>query len=111
MKDKLNWYTIFLLHFNYSINILDYKNYKIYLSIERLNDKLELGYSVKKLKNLRLLDLTNKSIKILPKEIGELINLQQLYLFNNRMTILPNSIGGLINFQYLFFNSPILSGK
>jgi internalin A len=42
------------------------------------------------------LDLSNKGIKSLPAEIGQLKNLRELYLFDNQLTSVPNELWQLI---------------
>lgn len=52
-------------------------------------------------KNLTELYLENNLLKTLPKEIGLLKNLQEIDLKNNRITYLPKEIGELTSLKYL----------
>ena len=51
--------------------------------------------------SIQNIDIYNKQIKEIPKEIGQLINLQKLRLEHNQINEIPKEIGQLINLQYL----------
>lgn len=56
---------------------------------------------IRKLQNLRVLDLSNNSMTGVPAEIGQLENLEVLDLSNNSLTGLPNELGNLKNLKVL----------
>lgn len=66
------------------------------------------GGNIADLYNLRILDLHNNELKVLPDEIGNLERLQILNLENNRLKKLPDSIGNLRNLQTLDVKKNVL---
>nr|NP_001071929.1 zinc finger protein [Ciona intestinalis]BAE93329.1 zinc finger protein [Ciona intestinalis] len=62
---------------------------------------LKHGGKMSCLTSLRVLDLHNNRIALLPKDIGVLSNLQVFNIENNRITELPDSIGDLKKLQSL----------
>lgn len=101
VKDDLNWNIIYSLHFYKSKRGVDYEIYILWLSLEKLKEKLKLDYQLDDLINLKLLDLGNNNLTAIPEEIGDLINLQILNLDNNKLTKVPKAIGKLRNLQIL----------
>lgn len=58
------------------------------------------------MKNIETLNLrSNKKLKKLSNEIGNLTNLKTLHLDNNNLTEIPESIGNLIDLKYLILNN------
>jgi Leucine-rich repeat (LRR) protein len=57
--------------------------------------------SITKLKNLLTLNISNNLIRILPPNISDLINLKSLELSNNNIIKLPESIGDLSKLEHL----------
>ena len=100
VKDLINWTIVYNLHFLQFKNV-GYGEYKMFLSIEQLKQKLKLKESVEEIYNLKELDLANNKITEIPKEIGMLINLEELELSYNKITKIPDTMGKLINLQYL----------
>ena len=84
--NSLNWFIIFKYHFEYNknVNLIEYKKY---LGIETLKDKLKLNESIEELSNKTELYLRNNQLDELPKEIGNLTSLQELYLGKNQLNI------------------------
>jgi len=70
-------------------------------------DSVELLSVIEKAErgNVTELNLSSKSIKELPPEIGKLKNLTVLYLRNNQLTSLPHEIGELKNLTVLWLNN------
>jgi Leucine-rich repeat (LRR) protein len=62
---------------------------------------LKISYLFK----LLSLDLSNKNLTILPKEIGQLSNLQFLDLSKNKLKTLPMEVSQLSNLKTLHLNS------
>ena len=104
VKNFINWTTVYSLHFLQVKNV-DYKEYKTFLSIEKLKEKLNLRWSLEELINLKELFLSNSQIEEIPKEIGELINLRELKLNKNEIKEIPSEIGKLINLKYLYLHN------
>ena len=59
----------------------------------------ELPDSVRRLKNLRMLDLADNQLVALPTWLGQLTQLRDLYLSNNKLTYLPESTVNLKRLQ------------
>ena len=55
------------------------------------------------------LNLSNRGIKRLPSEIGQLTNLIVLFLHNNQLSSLPPELGQLTNLHFLSLNNNELS--
>ncbi len=70
---------------------------------------LDKTYTIKELKNLTYLDLSNKELKELPPEIGHLTKLEYLMLKDNELRSLLPEIGNLTNLLELFVNNNDLS--
>ncbi len=60
-----------------------------------------LQAEVRKLQNLRELDLSDNNFTGVPAEVGQLKNLEVLDLSNNSLTGLPHEIGNLSNLKVL----------
>ncbi|KAL6929807.1 hypothetical protein ACO0SA_001211 [Hanseniaspora valbyensis] len=71
----------------------------------------KLPKSIKKLSNLRILDLSNNQLTELPSEIGFLHNLKYLYIFDNHIKTLPWEFGFLISLQFLGFDGNPIDQK
>jgi hypothetical protein len=91
-KSKKEYYT-----FLYRLNKIK--------TVWKLKDNLyELYY-------LPELNLDNRSIKIIPKEIGQLHNLQTLYLADNQIESIPKEIGQLHNLKVLTLSGNPIEDK
>ncbi|KAK9697084.1 hypothetical protein RND81_08G014000 [Saponaria officinalis] len=66
-----------------------------------ITDKVFSKAFIKNARLLKVLDLFNSPIEIIPKEIGKLLNLQYLSLRCTRVSSLPSSIGKLQSLQTL----------
>jgi Leucine-rich repeat (LRR) protein len=106
----------------------DFKNYKNYnlLNMEDVSPKalyillynlkrfknflkeINFGLSKEEIYNLREIDLSNRSIRIIPKEIGVLTNLKSINLSRNLIETLPKEINNLINLEELDASDNIL---
>ena len=107
--NSLNLYIVFKYHFGYHKNV-NLSEYKRYLGLETLKDKLKLKQSIEELSNLDKLYLNNNQLTSLPKEIGNLTSLQTLYLGDNQLTSLPGEIGNLTSLQRLdLYNNQLTS--
>lgn len=67
--------------------------------------------SIKKLVNLRILDLSDNQLTELPKEIGFLHNLKYFYVFDNHIKTFPWEFGFLISLQFLGFEGNPIDNK
>lgn len=65
------------------------------------HDKLQIPPGIGRLSNLKVLNLPNNGITLLPDEIGNLHKLEMLILSNNKLTSLPDDIGKLQNLKIL----------
>lgn len=61
----------------------------------------DLAEALQNPKEVRILDLSENQLTILPKEIGKLQKLQLLDLSRNRLITLPKEIGQLKNLRWL----------
>lgn len=81
------------------------KNFDALIPLDSLNCfhwELEfISPKIKKLQNLKSLDLSSNYLSSLPPEIGELQNLQSLFLGYNYLSSLPPEIGNLQNLRVL----------
>ncbi|EKR16723.1 leucine-rich repeat domain-containing protein [Leptospira interrogans] len=68
----------------------------------------DLTKALKNPLDVRVLDLSEQKLTILPKEIRQLKNLQQLNLYENKLTTLPKEIGQLKNLLMLHLDENIL---
>ncbi|MCK4934397.1 MAG: leucine-rich repeat domain-containing protein [Simkaniaceae bacterium] len=72
---------------------------------ERLSTWIEQNPSVK---NIQFLDLSNKNLRYLPPEIGQLTNLWALHFPQNQITEIPPEIGLLTNLESLhIYQNPL----
>ena len=81
-----------------------FRVYFVLIRLNKLKQKLSPHlnrYSLIDLYNLQKLDMADKQLTELPREIGNLTNLQRLYLNNNQLSKLPPDIGNLTNLQTL----------
>ena len=99
--NQLNWSIIFKYHFGYLKPNMNQAEYKRYLGIESLKNKLNLKLSVEELTLSTKLDLSRNQLTQLPSEIGQLLLLQELDLSNNQLTQLSSEIGQLSSLQIL----------
>ncbi len=85
------------------INLAENENStKLYLSGLGLR---EIPPEVFKLKNLKLLDLSDNYIAFTPESIATLSNLQKLNLSNNQISVIPDVISHLTELQSLYLSS------
>jgi Leucine-rich repeat (LRR) protein/predicted transcriptional regulator YdeE len=75
----------------------------IYLQNNQISDSIPS--SIRNLKRLRVLNLSNNNIQTIPTEISELDSLRKLYLAKNELSILPSGIGGMGALEELFINN------
>lgn len=87
---------------------------RLFLKIKDLdlrNKKLtSLPKEIGLLTKLKRLTLIGNSLKELPKEIGNLVNLTYLDLRDNKLISLPISLGKLIDLNFLFLSNNLLTG-
>ena len=101
IKGKLNWSTIHSYRFGYYKNIT-FNQYLRWISIEGFKEELNLKRSVEELSTIDTLNLSNKHLTEVPKELGSLTSLKKLYLSNNnKLTEVPKEIGLLTSLQIL----------
>ena len=109
LKDVLNWSAIFSYRFD-KYKEMKYEEYYRFISIEKLISIFGLEYNNEELNSLRLLNLSDKRITSIPKEIGLLVNLRQLYLSANKIGVIPKEIGFLVKLEVLYlFDNKITS--
>jgi internalin A len=70
----------------------------------------ELPKEIGQLVNLQELNLSYNKLSTLPEQIGQLVELQHLDLSGNKLTMLPEEIGQLVNLRYLALSHNHLSG-
>jgi hypothetical protein len=74
------------------------------------NHLVEISPEIRRLQNLRTLDLGHNQIAELPDSIGDLKSLRDfLYLHDNRLASLPSSLGRLQRLRYLNISENDLS--
>ena len=59
----------------------------------------ELPSSIKKLNNLKNLDLSDNNIETLPDFVCQMDNLENLWLYNNKLKSLPQNISEMVNLE------------
>lgn len=85
--------------FNLSDNLFRYEFLtRLYLNGNNLTS---LPPAIKKLRNLRVLDVSHNRLTELPKELGMCYQLKYLYFFDNMVTTIPWEFGSLFNLQFL----------
>ncbi|WP_061249960.1 hypothetical protein [Leptospira alstonii] len=91
--------TVFFLLIPFGFFPVQSQDYS-YRTFKDLTEALQsaIEYSVE---DVRILDLSEQNLTVLPKEIGRLKDLQYLNLSYNRLTLLPKEIGQLLNLQEL----------
>ncbi len=102
-QDERLWQKLYLQHFKDLTLIKDtwFNQFKLAYQLQTLIKKLKLTYTIYKLYNLKILDLSSEKLQNIPPEIGNLHNLQELYLSDNQIEIIPPEIGLLHNLQEL----------
>ena len=85
----------------YGFDTLDLSN--LQLTTNQLNSLLII--IEERLPNLKKLFLDNNKIKVLPKEIANLLKLEDLELDNNEISELPVEIGKLVELKSLFLGA------
>ena len=69
-----------------------YYKYKMYHSLSKLKNKLNLNQSINSLVNLKTLSLSHNKISVIPEQISCLVNLQTLFLSRNQISVIHESI-------------------
>jgi len=90
---------------SYNIDKPLHNIYKLIYELDILKSKLNLNYSLFELYNLTELNLYNKGLTEIPREIGNLSNLEYLYLYDNNLDKLPTTIGKLNNLRGLWLSN------
>ncbi|AMD18852.1 HBL050Wp [Eremothecium sinecaudum] len=100
--DEQLWHTIDLSNlavYNLNENLFKYDFLtRLYLNGNNLT---HLPPSIKKLRNLRVLDISHNRLTELPPELGMCYQLKYLYFFDNMVSSLPWEFGNLFNLQFL----------
>jgi Leucine-rich repeat (LRR) protein len=99
--NKIDWPIVFEKHFGVFDKFVTYQDYVRFLQIEILKKKLRFRPNVFALNALKTLNVSNRELDVLPKEIGSLENLTELNLGNNYLNELPDEIGSLKNLVML----------
>ena len=96
--------------FKYVINYFDYYSDKITeinFTIEKFMTP-EIMATICKLKNLKILNLSNQNINYLPIEFGNLISLKKLILNSNKLLELPSCIKKLEKLEFISIHEPYI---
>ncbi|EKO23682.1 leucine-rich repeat domain-containing protein [Leptospira interrogans] len=102
-------FRITLIHLQkISIGFLFLINLSCKIQAEEPGTYTDLTKALKNPLDVRVLDLSEQKLTILPKEIRQLKNLQQLNLYENKLTTLPKEIGQLKNLLMLHLDENIL---
>ncbi|AET41183.1 CCR4-NOT core exoribonuclease subunit CCR4 Ecym_7354 [Eremothecium cymbalariae DBVPG len=100
--DEQLWHTIDLSNlalYNLNDNLFKYDFLtRLYLNGNNLT---QLPPAIKKLRNLRVLDVSHNRLTELPTELGMCYQLKYLYFFDNMVSSLPWEFGNLFNLQFL----------
>ena len=85
---------------DYFENILKHTFFDKYVACHKIVlFSKKYNYNVTEIYNLQTINLSCKTLKKIPAEIGQLQNLQRLNLSNNQITTIPAEIGQLQNLQ------------
>lgn len=77
-------------------------NYDFLESLYLNNNKLtSIPSQIRKLRGLRVLDLSRNNIQEVPADLGLCYNLRYLYLFDNKIETLPNEFRNLVELLFL----------
>ncbi len=83
--------------------------YQTVYSLTILKNKLRMRENIYQLYESKMIDLHERKLTEMPKEIGILSNLRELYLYGNKLTSLPKEIGDLTNLEELYlFNNALI---
>ena len=77
------------------------ETYKLLYNLTQLKKKLNLDGTVDKIYEMKRVNLDDKRLKEIPKELGSLPNLQTLFLPDNQISTIPKELGNLHNLQEL----------
>lgn len=78
------------------------KTYELCYIMNMLKRELKIHWlSIDEIYKLKKLELPEKQLTTLPKQISYLTNLQDMNLYQNKLSYLPKEIGKLTNLQYL----------
>lgn len=102
------WKRLFINEYNnlYFLQSTYYESYKLCYLLTKFNKRFSLTDSLDKLSTLTTIDLSNRQLIEIPKELLSLTNLQHLGLSGNNIITIPKEITSLINLQtfYLSYN-------
>lgn len=94
------------------INLFFFLFLGIYVFMKvRTETYYDLTEALHNVMNIGILDLRNKALTTLPKEIGQLENLRSLSLEYNQLTALPKEIGQLKNLEILYLEKNNFSSQ
>src|ERR1700678_3953506 len=101
-RTEMLWYLLFKENF-YNVKCTNENNKKFYGNYKTysiLNNFLLKNNQDSVNIIIRVLDVSYKQLRTMPKELGQLASLQRLFLNNNQLQTIPKELGQLASLRY-----------
>src|ERR1700679_962020 len=99
-RNERIWKSLFTSKFKINCTIHYYDNYKLYTILNKFLMTWTYG-NINIIRQKYVLNISSKSLSIIPKEIHLLTNLEQLFLHNNNIETIPIELYKLTNLKIL----------